>query len=433
MMWAGEAQSEVDMDGRSKKLFLSVGAVLSLAACQQKSPESVFPESSQKTSACPEQSIPTEFLVVWEDGTRSLVRSENAELFKENFLNKHLDRVKHVEFNKVLKLNDRLRPSLEQATGQVQQTGTELDTWGQSKVESQSVWDQGVEGHGIKVGIIDSMVDTGHPQLTANLDVNEKEANGTAGVDDDGNGFADDVYGYDFYNKSSSWAPALENAHGTHVAGVVAAERSANSPMSGLAPKAKIIPANFMDQEGAGTLADAVEAIHYVVNRGAKVINASWGGACSSGLLKETIQNLAQQNVLFVAASGNEGIDLDSTPTYPASYQGPTQLTVAATYSSDNMTSWSNSSFKFVQLAAPGANILSTVPGRSYEFLSGTSMAAPFVSGAAALIWSARPQASAAQVRQALLQSIDVRDYRVETRGRLNVRKAYETLLQIVP
>lgn len=431
----------------SQKYLLALGLGFAGLGCQQKTPESVFPEAGQKPSACTQESIPTQFIVKWKDGRVSLEHAENAEAFKQGFLSENIASVQHVEFNKTLRILDGGRTSssevfgsgpgadrgpaaLSQAAG-ASVKNTELDTWGEVRIEAKAVWDAGVRGEGIIVSVVDSMVDVDHPQLFPQILTNDLEALGVPGSDDDGNGYVDDVRGWDFYGNAPRWSIGPENDHGTHVAGIVAAAAD-QGPMTGIAPAAKILPANFMDQEGSGSLLDAVAAINYSVSRGAKVINASWGGACSSKVLQETIEGLAAKNVLFVAASGNEGLDLDAVPTFPANLLAPSQLTVAAVFPTDNMTSWSNSSFRFVQIAAPGASILSTTPNASYKYLSGTSMAAPFVSGAAALIWSAKPSATALQVREALLRSVDVRDYRVSSKGRLNVRKAYEELLKIV-
>jgi subtilisin family serine protease len=212
--------------------------------------------------------------------------------------------------------------------------------------------------------------------------------------------------------------------------------------MSGVAPQATIVQASFIDSTH-GSMFDAIQAVEYAAGRGARVINASWGGADCSQSLKDTITLVGQgdKGALFVVASGNDGFDYDRLG--PASYQYPATLnldnmiSVAATDMWDALTSFSNRSYTFVHIGAPGAEIKSTVPklvdASTYHMLSGTSMAAPFVSGAAALLWSAKPNATVAQIRQAIISSVDRRSYKVSTQGRLNVENALNEIRRVVP
>jgi subtilisin family serine protease len=363
---------------------------------------------------CQTQMLPTEFIVQWEDGRRTLERAENAAHFKEKFLSSRLQSIRHVEFNKrIQSFRTESNPELQAqdllaADPSIPRIREEQ--WGVTRIEASAVWNQGFQGQGVRVAVVDSLVDRNHPQLETRV-----------------------VAGYDFFGKSESWTIAKGNDHGTHVAGIIAADPS-KGPLTGVAPQARVVAANFMDQEGAGNLADAVRAIEYSVANGARVINASWGGPCPSQTLEQSLKDLESRGVLFITASGNSGDDLDQTPSFPAAYTMPTQITVAATGVSDLMTGWSNSSYRLVNLGAPGADILSTTPNNSFRFLSGTSMASPMVAGAAALLLSAVPEASPADIKQALLQSVDVREYRVGTRGRLNVRKALEHLkAKVIP
>ncbi|PWU17081.1 MAG: alkaline serine protease, partial [Bdellovibrio sp.] len=179
---------------------------------------------------------------------------------------------------------------------------------------------------------------------------------------------------------------------------------------------------------GAGDTGGAIQALNYAAARGAKIINASWGGPTCSNILQATIENLSEQGLLIVVAAGNDGNDLDTMPEYPAVDQVPGQITVAAIRSSGFMDVYSNTSFNFVHIAAPGTGILSTVIDHGTALMSGTSMATPFVSGAAALLWGLRPQATAADIKSALLKSVDTGPYRVSSQGRLNVRKAVDEI-----
>ena len=398
---------------------------LGLSSCSQKSTSTVFPDSNNKTSsACTGEQIKTRFIVAWEDGRVSVHSSENKDVFIENFVQPNLFLIKHVEFDRRVILTDQIR---------LVESGTSVDspTWGQTITEAPAVWSQGVLGEGIKVAVVDAAVDYTHPQIATRLSKNVAEAEGADGKDDDGNGLVDDVYGWDFFGHKPQPKIDPANDHGTHVAGIILADHDTGS-MLGMAPKAQLIPANFMDQAGGGSLGDAIVAMNYAVSRGARVINASWGGNFCSDSLKQTIAGLAAKNVLFVAAAGNDGVDLDLTPEFPAAFSLDAQLTVGATRSTDRLAGFSNTSFNLVNLAAPGDSIYSTVPG-GYKYLSGTSMATPFVSGAAALLLSAKPQATVGQLKAALMNSVDVKDYRVMTRGRLNVRKALEEIKRLVP
>ena len=152
--------------------------------------------------------------------------------------------------------------------------------------------------------------------------------------------------------------------------------------------------------------------------------------------LRNAFESLQQKGILVVVAAGNDGWDIDYTPDYPAAFNMPNQLTVAASNVYDFMPSWSNKGFKLVHLAAPGAEILSTITKNRVGFMDGTSMAAPFVSGAAALLWSDRPTATAVDIKTALMRSVDVvpnHEYKVQTLGRLNVKKALVEIRKLVP
>lgn len=416
------------------KLVLVVSFVATVG-CAKGPVANKFSEYNTSSGCGSDSRIPNSFLVRWKDGRLTTETSESADLFVQDFLTPHDEEILSVEFNKRLFVPQASVDSTISVNGG-SVTPNALDTWGQYMVEAPAMWSQGVKGQGAIVGVVDANVNYYHPQIFPRLLVNTTEQNGTPGVDNDGNGYVGDVYGWDF-NGNRAEVPANERPptnkdHGTHVAGIIAADHNSGFVL-GLAPSAKIVPANFMGSDGSGNLSNAIKAINYVVQRGARVINASWGGCFRSQALADTIAAMAAQNVLFVAASGNEGADLDSRPEYPAAFGLPNQLTVAATGSSDRQTIWSNSSFSLVHLSAPGENILSTIGNNSSGYMDGTSMAAPYVSGAAALLLGVRPNATYAQLKQALLNSVDVKDYRTLTRGRLNVRKAVDEIKRLVP
>jgi subtilisin family serine protease len=434
----------------SVRIGLLLFSLFFLAACAKDTVTGLFPESNSQNNNgqsdspndpsthdaddCSSTSlVQNRFIVHWVDGHVSVETSENAALFKEKFIRPRLEQIQHVEFDKVVHLHDA-------TTAPAPTTG---NSWGQIMTQAAAAWNQQVSGQNVLVGVVDAAVDYTHPQIQPRLAQNLAEINGRAGIDDDANGFIDDFYGWDFeQNKNDPTAliyplPATgstkePNSHGTHVSGIIAGD-STKGIMQGLAPLASIVPANFMDSNGSGSLGAAIQAIQYVSSRGVKVINASWGGPVCSETLRSVIQGLAAKNILFVAASGNDGADLDSTPDYPANFNFPNQINVAASNANDFLTSWSNTSFEFVHLGAPGDSIYSTVPGNSYAFMSGTSMAAPFVTGTAALLWSFRPKATYAQIRQAILAGTDSKNFRVQTGGRLNISNSISALKQILP
>jgi subtilisin family serine protease len=396
-----------------------------LSACSPKTTTSVFDESNLSSSSCSGQTLATRYVVQWESGEFTVESSPSVEKFKKNFLEPNLDKIRKVEYDRAVRLK----------TGADIVNVSSLDTndyWGQNMVQVSSLWSQGIYGQNVLVGIVDSYVDTSNAQLTDRIAYNTADIPGN-GVDDDLNGYVDDYAGYSFISNPGKNG-TLSN-HGTHVSGIIAAEHSKGS-IKGMAPEAKIIPAPFIDGENGGSIGDAILALQYVGARGAKVINASWGGAPCMQSLRNAFTELGNKGILVVVAAGNDGTDIDYKPDYPAAFNMPNQLTVAASTSYDFMASWSNVGFNLVHIAAPGSDILSTIVGNRTAFMSGTSMAAPFVTGAAALLWSDRPQASVSDIKTALMRSVEVvpdHAFKVQTLGRMNVKKALEELHKLVP
>ncbi|RYZ84393.1 MAG: alkaline serine protease, partial [Proteobacteria bacterium] len=372
---------------------------LSMVACSQKSTDTVFNDQSLGSSSCSGQALSTRFVVQWESGAFTVETAPNAEAFKKNFLEPRLSEIRKVEYDRVVQFERNADIVMPTAS-----TTTATDYWGQDMVHAADVWAQGVSGQNIVVGVVDAFVDVNNAQIAPRIALNTREIPNN-GIDDDGNGFVDDYTGYTFISNPSSGS--TQSDHGTHVSGIIAGD-STKGYIRGMAPQAKLIPAPFIDGKSGGSIGDAILAMQYASSRGARIINASWGGAPCMASLKNAFQELNQKGILVVVAAGNEGVDIDYNPDFPAAFNMPNQLTVAASNSNDFMPSWSNRGFGLVHLAAPGVDILSTITQNRVGFMDGTSMAAPFVSGAAALLWSARPTATVGDIKAALLRSVDV-------------------------
>ncbi|HHI94659.1 MAG TPA: hypothetical protein ENK04_14305 [Gammaproteobacteria bacterium] len=299
------------------------------------------------------------------------------------------------------------------------QTGGVTD----ADIDAPEAWDLQT-GSDVIIAIVDTGVDYNHSELSNNIWNNSAEI-ANNGRDDDGNGFVDDVRGWDFANNDSN--PMDDNDHGTHLAGTIAASGNNGSGVAGVNWSARIMPLKFMDSTGAGSSADAIAAIDYAVANGARVINASWGGGPFSSAMFNAISAANDAGVLFVAAAGNESNNNDRTPSYPADYDLPNVISVAATDDADTLAGFSNFGANSVDLGAPGVSILSTVRNNGYASFNGTSMAAPHVTGVAALVIADNPNIGIPALRAALLDNTDaVADLagRTVTGGRLNAFKA---------
>ena len=259
----------------------------------------------------------------------------------------------------------------------------------------------------IVVAVIDDGVDLDHPDLAGRGWTNPGETPGD-GQDNDGNGYIDDIHGWDFCHDDDTVHDDGHDGHGTHVAGTIAANLNGSGTV-GVAPGVKIMALKFIDQDaGCGSDAMAIEAIDYAADNGATLINASWGGTGRNEVLDQTI---ADSGLLFVAASGNSGLDLDAPGVdfYPAESNASNILTVGAIDMEGELTSFTNYGATAVDLFAPGFNILSTYPSQSgcnpcYAWSNGTSMAAPHVTGIAALALSkASPPTTVSALRSHVL------------------------------
>lgn len=262
--------------------------------------------------------------------------------------------------------------------------------WGLNQIDAYSAWNKTTGSKEIKVAIIDSGIDYNHSDLKANMWRNGAEIVGD-GVDNDGNGVVDDIYGYNAINNSGN--PFDDNGHGTHCAGVIGAATNNSLGISGVNWQIEMIGVKFLNSEGKGTTWDSIKAVEYVTNlknRGVNIVasNNSWGGGSYSQALYDAIARARNAGIAFIAAAGNETNNNDSNPSYPASYNVSNIVSVAAVDSNGNKASFSNYGANSVDIAAPGVQIASTYPNNQYYYMSGTSMAAPHVSAAYALLSS---------------------------------------------
>lgn len=299
------------------------------------------------------------------------------------------------------------------------QTGGTAD----ADIDAPEAWDT-LKGGAVLVAVVDTGIDYRHADLAANVWSNPGEI-ANNGVDDDGNGLVDDVRGWNFVANSND--PYDDNAHGSHVSGTLAGVGDNALGIVGVNRQARILPLKFLDAQGYGYTSNAVAAIYYAIDKGARVMNHSWNGAGYSQSLADAFTAAQNANVVMVVAAGNAAQNIDATPSYPAALPHTNIITVAATTHNDSLAYFSNFGAKGVDLGAPGEAILSSVPGNGYGSYSGTSMATPHVAGAASLLLAASPALSATQVRDILLGSVDpvaALAGKSVSGGRLNLRAA---------
>lgn len=313
------------------------------------------------------------------------------------------------------------------------QTGGTYD----ADIDAPEAWDVTVGSGSTIVAVIDTGVDYNHEDLAGNMWVNAGEIPND-GLDNDGNGFVDDVHGYDFVNNDGN--PLDDQGHGTHVAGTIAAVGNNGIGVTGVNWNAQIMALKFLNAQGSGDTDDAIRALNYAVANGATISNNSWGFTDGfSQALYDAIRAARGADHVFVAAAGNGnflgfGVNNDATPFYPASYDLENIISVAAVDKNDAKPLFSNYGATTVDLAAPGVDILSTVRNNGYGLNTGTSMASPHVAGAVALVRDLHPDWGYAQVVNQVLQSVDPVNSMegiTTTGGRLNVAAAVGA--EIVP
>jgi subtilisin family serine protease len=281
----------------------------------------------------------------------------------------------------------------------------------------------------VVVAVLDSGVDYTHEDLIQNMWMRPASM---APYHDEELGTIDDEHGFNAIESATD--PMDENGHGTHCAGIIGAEGENNIGIAGVNWKVQIMPLKFMNAGGFGTTKDAIEAINYVIDRkkagvNVRIISASWGSTQRSRALEDVIRKAYENDILFVAASGNATTNNDRNPHFPSSYNVPNVISVAALDRNDQLASFSNYGVKSVAIAAPGVDILSTWLGDAYEEKSGTSMATPVVSGVAALVLAQHPRMSVDDLKKKLLASTDpivALKGKIATGGRINAAKALE-------
>ncbi len=314
-------------------------------------------------------------------------------------------------------------------------TGSFANGTPDADIDAPEAWDIKTGSSSIVVAVIDTGIDYNHEDLIDNIWRNQAE-NCLDGVDNDGNGYVDDCLGWDFTSPDNN--PMDDNGHGTHVAGIIGARGDNGRGVSGVMWNVKLMPLKFLNADGEGTGADEIEAIQYAISNGARIINASFSFPSYSQAEYDAIASANNAGVIVVAAAGNEALNNDSTPSYPASYNLPNIISVAATDQNDRRASFSNFGTNTVHVGAPGVYILSTVPNNGYEqmeFYMGTSMAAPHVSGLVGLLYTYYTNFNHNQIRSTILRYVDIKDPSyglngwTKTGGRINAYRAISSLL----
>ncbi len=325
------------------------------------------------------------------------------------------------------------------------------EQWGLKIINAEGAWDKNTDCSQVVVAIVDTGIDYFHKDLRGNIWINTKEANGYIGVDDDNNGYTDDCYGWDFVQRDNQ--PLDDNGHGTIAAGIVGAVGNNSEGVAGVCWRVRMMSLKILDSSGQGDAFSFLRAVQYAVDNGAKVINTSLG-TCPVGYtdsngnvckltsadlqpLKDAVEYALNHGVMIVAAAGNDGLDTDRYPVYPASYSKdyPNVISVASVNSDGNLSSFSNFGVKTVDIGAPGGTkdgmeILSTVPS-DYGYAQGTSIATPFVAGAVAHILSSNSLQNLQDIKNRLLFSVTTTSSllgKVRSGGYLNLNSALQGL-----
>jgi len=351
--------------------------------------------------------------------TKTLMQNPNVEVVEPNYIY-HASRTP----------NDPMLGQLWGMLNEGQQDSSKRPGVAGIDIGATKAWDIETGSRDVVVAVIDTGVDYTNPDLSPNMWTNEAELNGKPGVDDDNNGVIDDIYGYNAINDSGN--PRDDHGHGSHCSGTIGAKGDDGRGIVGVAWNTRIMAVKFLDANGSGTLEDAIKGIDYATKMGAKIMSNSWGGGGVSQTLQEAIERTNKAGALFVAAAGNESNNNDSNPSYPASYQVPNVISVAAVDNKGQIASFSNFGKNSVHVAAPGVNILSTTTS-GYASWSGTSMATPHVSGVAALVASHEPNLTNLELKNRLITTaVPLAGLRGKVRGSGFIN-AYAALTNTLP
>ncbi len=404
--------------GRVTQVIAATALVFSVSAIAEKGVQAVPGEyvvklkdthsvmSVQQLS----QSLGVEVVEKISPASKAVLVRKNA-LERESFVIQSLEShpmVANAEPNYIYDINGGTQalpndPMLDQLWGLIN-TGSNLTSQVTSRegidVDVQRGWELETGSRDVVIAVIDTGVDHTIEDLAPNMWTNDAELNGQAGVDDDGNGFVDDIYGYDFANGDGD--PMDDHGHGSHCSGTIGAKGNDGKGIVGVAWDVRIMGIKFLTGSGSGTLANAIKSIDYATLMGVNVMSNSWGGGGFSEELKASIERARDAGILFTAAAGNSKSNNDRDPSYPASYDVDNIISVAAIDSDGRLASFSSYGRNTVHVAAPGVGILSTTPD-GYKSWSGTSMATPHVSGVAALVLSHVPGISMADLKRRIV------------------------------
>ncbi|OFZ16184.1 MAG: hypothetical protein A2X86_13965 [Bdellovibrionales bacterium GWA2_49_15] len=270
----------------------------------------------------------------------------------------------------------------------------------------EQAWDLTTGSSSVIVAVSDTGIFTLHEDLANQIWTNFKEI-ASNGKDDDGNGFVDDVSGWNFI--TSTGKPNDDHGHGTHVSGIIGAQGNNHFGVSGVNWNIQIMPLKFLDKNGSGSTSGGISTILYAADNGARILNASWGSSSNSAALKDAIDYAFAKGMVTIAAAGNNSANSDKEPIYPGGTDSDGVIAVASSAAAGQLSSFSNFGALSVHLAAPGSNVLSTYLNNGFTRMSGTSMATPMASGVAGLLLAFDKSLSALELKNGLLNSVIVR------------------------